>query len=62
VPAGHRWSFDLRPDGRGATVVTERFDCGTAPAELREAVRDGDAWIESMTSSLERLEALCLRT
>src|SRR5579863_3742126 len=27
VPAGHRWSFQLIPDGPDATIVTEIFDC-----------------------------------
>jgi hypothetical protein len=59
VPAGHRWSFELAPDGADATVVTEIFDCSAAPAELREATQDGEAWIESMTRTLARLDSLC---
>jgi hypothetical protein len=59
VPAGHRWSFELRRDGTDATIVTEIFDCSAAPEELREATNNGEAWIQSMTETLERLDALC---
>jgi hypothetical protein len=64
VPAGYRWGFSLAPDGEGATVVTEFFDCG--PEENRQSLlRDGGEWIngsnsvlESMAASLERLEKI----
>jgi hypothetical protein len=59
VPAGHRWSFQLIPDGSEATIVTETFDCGSAPKELRDAMQDGATWIDSMTVTLARLESLC---
>jgi hypothetical protein len=59
VPAGHRWSFELTPDGADATIVTEIFDCSSAPAELREATQNGETWIDSMTATLERLDSLC---
>jgi len=59
VPAGHRWSFELTPDGANATIVTEIFDCSSAPAELREATQNGETWIDSMTATLERLDSLC---
>jgi hypothetical protein len=59
VPAGHRWSFELTPDGANATIVTEVFDCSSAPAELREATQNGETWIDSMTATLARLDALC---
>jgi hypothetical protein len=59
VPAGHRWSFELIPDGPDATVVTEIFDCSSAPEELREATNNGATWIESMEETLARLDSLC---
>jgi hypothetical protein len=61
VPAGHRWSFELTPDGANATIVTEIFDCSSAPAELREATENGETWIDSMTATLERLDSLCIQ-
>jgi hypothetical protein len=59
VPAGHKWSFQLNPDGPNATIVTEIFDCTSASEELREAIENGDSWIESMTATLARLDTLC---
>jgi hypothetical protein len=59
VPAGHRWSFELTPDGPDATTVTEIFDCGSASADLRDAMEDGAMWIDSMTRTLARLDSLC---
>lgn len=59
VPPGHRWSFTLTPDGADATIVTETYDCGSAPEEVRAAVSNGEAWIDSMTLTLARLDALC---
>jgi uncharacterized protein YndB with AHSA1/START domain len=56
VPAGHRWGFELVPDGPDVTVVTETYDCTAAPASLREAVGDGAIWVDAMTGTLERLE------
>lgn len=58
VPAGHRWIFQLIPDGEHATNVTEIFDCTRAPEELREATQNGEAWLESMSTTLARLDAL----
>jgi hypothetical protein len=58
VPAGHRWGFRLDPDGKDATIVTEIFDCTAASEELREAIEDGASWIESMTTTLTRLDML----
>jgi hypothetical protein len=55
----HRWGFVLEPDGDGATLVTEIFDCSRAPEEGRNAVKNGTAWIEAMTATLERLDRLC---
>jgi hypothetical protein len=59
VPPGQTWSFDLSPDGDGATVVTETYDCSAAPEPLRHALRNGEVWIEAMTTTLARLDALC---
>lgn len=61
VPAGHRWSFELTPDGTDATIVTEIFDCSSAPEDLREATQNGEAWIDSMTTTLDRLDSLCTK-
>jgi hypothetical protein len=58
---GHRWSFDLVPDGLDATIVTEIYDCSRAPGHARASVDDGRAWIESMTATLARLDGLCAR-
>lgn len=59
VPAGHKWSFDLQPDGPDATVVTETYDCTEAPDQLREAIGQGEIWRGAITQTLERLESLC---
>jgi hypothetical protein len=56
---GHRWTYQLTPDGPDATIVTERYDCSRAPEEERIGMRDGAVWIESMTATLNRLDALC---
>lgn len=56
---GHRWTFELVPDGPEATIVTEIYDCSRAPADERAAMDNGRVWIESMTRTLERLEELC---
>lgn len=58
---GQRWSYQLTPDGPGATIVTEIYDCSSAPAEERAGMDNGRVWIESMTQTLERLDALCTR-
>jgi hypothetical protein len=56
---GHRWSYELTPDGPHATVVTEIYDCSRAPEEERVGMDNGNVWIESMAKTLERLESLC---
>lgn len=56
---GSRWRFDLTPDGPDATVVTETYDCSHSPEQVRQAVDNGNAWIEGMTKTLERLDELC---
>lgn len=59
VRAGHRWGFELAPEGTDATVVTEIFDCSRAPEWLRTAVRNGDRWRDAMAATLERLAGQC---
>jgi|ERR1035437_3926875 uncharacterized protein YndB with AHSA1/START domain len=56
---GSRWRFDLTPDGPDATVVTETYDCSDSPEQVRQSVDNGNAWIEGMTKTLERLDQLC---
>jgi uncharacterized protein YndB with AHSA1/START domain len=56
---GHRWIFELAPDGPRATIVTEIYDCSRAPQEEREDMDNGRVWMESMTSTLKKLESLC---
>jgi len=63
IPAGYRWGYILTADGDDASVVTEVFDYGPLADDL---LRNGATWIngknpvlESMTASLERLEAIC---
>jgi hypothetical protein len=58
---GQRWSFALTPVGRDATIVTETYDCSRAPEEQRVGMDNGRVWVESMTETLERLDALCTR-
>jgi hypothetical protein len=58
---GHRWSYQRTPDGPAATVVTEIYDCSPVPEERRAGMGNGTIWIESMTQTLERLDALCVR-
>jgi len=58
--AWYRWGFDFSADDRGATTVTETFDCSRSPADLREAVSDGEEWRDAMTASLVKLELLAL--
>jgi hypothetical protein len=56
---GSIWRFDLIPDGPDATVVTETYDCSDSPEQVRQSVDNGNAWIEGMTNTLERLDQLC---
>jgi hypothetical protein len=58
---GHRWSYQLTPDGPDATVVSEIYDCSRVPEEERAQMDNGNVWAESMARTLERLEALCTR-
>ena len=59
---GHRWSYQLTPDGPDATVVTEIYDCSRAPEEERAGMDNGNVWTEAMAETLERLDALCARS
>jgi hypothetical protein len=56
---GHRWSFDLQPDGPDATVVTEIYDCSAAPAEAQAGMQGGRVWLPGLTETLERLAEVC---
>jgi len=52
---GHRWGFDLVPEGPAATMVTEWWDGSRVPADEAE---DGRQRIPSMQATLRRLEEL----
>lgn len=52
----YRWGYDLVPDGAGATIVTEFFDCSRSPDEAKLATKDGTVWIEAISASLEKLD------
>jgi hypothetical protein len=56
---GHRWTYQLTPDGPDATIVTEIYDCSRAPEDKRVGMDNGNVWVDSMTRTLERLDALC---
>jgi hypothetical protein len=58
-PAGHRWIFQLDPDGPDATRVTHSYDCSAAPEDLRANVQGGEMWRDAMVDSLERLDKIC---
>jgi len=62
VGARYRWGWELTPDGPGATVVTETFDCTRSPQDLRDATEEGEGWRDAMTSSLAKLERLAKAT
>jgi hypothetical protein len=56
---GQRWIYDLVPDGREATIVTEIYDCSGVADDDRLSMDNGRIWIEAMTKTLERLDRLC---
>lgn len=58
---GHRWTYQLTPDGPDATIVTEIYDCSRAPEDERIGMDNGNVWAGSMAKTLERLDALCTR-
>jgi hypothetical protein len=39
--------------------VTEIYDCSRIPEDERVAMDGGRIWIESMSTTLERLDGLC---
>ncbi|MGH3732579.1 MAG: hypothetical protein ACRDVC_04275 [Acidimicrobiales bacterium] len=55
---GHRWGYDLAADGT-ETVVTEFYDCSRAPEDLRNRLKNGQVWLDAMTTTLERLDEQC---
>ena len=59
---GHRWSYELVPDGPDATMVTEVYDCSGAPAGARADMSDGEVWADDMAKTLDRLAAACTGT
>jgi hypothetical protein len=56
---GHVWGYELAPDGPGATIVTEFYDCSAAPEEERAAMQNGEIWAKCMAETLERLDRAC---
>src|ERR1700761_4511101 len=54
----HRWTYELISLGPASTVVTETYDCSREPEWLSKAVKGGTRWIDSMTVTLEKLDAL----
>jgi hypothetical protein len=58
---GHRWSYQLTPDGPDATIVTEIYDCSRAPEDERAGMDNGKVWTGAMAETLERLDKLCTR-
>jgi hypothetical protein len=54
----YRWGFEFSPDGPGATMVTESFDCTRSDGDLRGAVNEGEGWRDAMTASLVKLALL----
>jgi uncharacterized protein YndB with AHSA1/START domain len=54
----YRWGYELAPDGAGATIVTEFFDCSRSPDEAKQATKDGTVWTEAISASLEKLDEL----
>jgi uncharacterized protein YndB with AHSA1/START domain len=55
---GQRWSFELTPDGPGATVVTHRYDCSRVPEADQAEMSGGRIWLEAMAGTLRRLDEL----
>jgi uncharacterized protein YndB with AHSA1/START domain len=56
---GHRWTYELVPDGPDATIVTESYDCSAVPADQQASLDEGRIWLDSMTRTLERLDQVC---
>jgi len=53
----HRWPHEISTVDPISTLVTETYDCSGSPEWLSRAAREGAHWRDSMTTSLERLEA-----
>lgn len=58
---GHRWTYQLDPEGPDATLVTEIYDCSRAPEQERASMKNGEVWADSMSRTLEQLDAVCTR-
>jgi uncharacterized protein YndB with AHSA1/START domain len=54
----YQWGYEFSPDGPGAALVTETFDCTRSPDDLRKATGEGEGWRDAMTASLAKLELL----
>ncbi len=54
--AAHRWVYKLSAVGPSTTLVTEIYDCSSSPQWLRKAVDNGNRWVESMTTTLAKLD------
>jgi uncharacterized protein YndB with AHSA1/START domain len=55
---GHRWRFELTPDGPGATIVTETYDFTNAP-DAQRTTDSGRVWLDTMAATLARLDERC---
>ncbi|HEX3708130.1 MAG TPA: SRPBCC family protein [Mycobacteriales bacterium] len=58
-PVGHRWIFELAPEGPDATMVTESYDCTAAPESLQKVVNGGEHWRAGMEATLVKLDEVC---
>jgi hypothetical protein len=54
----HIWRYILAPDGAGATVVTEEFDCSGSPESAQTTLSNGEHWRTGIKASLERLQGV----
>lgn len=54
---GHRWRYEITPDGEGACDVTETFDWSTSKLPLLiQALGQDRKHVPNMTRTLERLD------
>jgi hypothetical protein len=53
---GSKWTYSLSPEGPDATLVTESYDCSGSPDAVRQAVDNGNSWVDAMAKTLERLD------
>jgi uncharacterized protein YndB with AHSA1/START domain len=58
-PIGHRWIFDLAPDGPDATIVTETYDCTAVPEWFQRQMDYGEVWRGAIIETLELLDKIC---